>query len=272
MKICHSVLLTVCLSFCACDRHSEPASAAAAAADEPQREPSFQGRPLSYWMEQYLYNPPQAEAAIQSFGASAMPVVIDDLQSRDFERHRRAVLVCQSLGTNAQSALPYLEALLPKQSDELNVTGAITKTGTPGTFLLLQAFTNSSYSPAIKGEIIGALHYAYRRPGAPDPGPLIAYLTNQLTAPTAAVRRSAAELLGWVGQLPEISIGALGGLLDDPDAEVRRTAIASLGRFLHEKKAERFIRAGFEDANAEVRTAATNSLRELYPPPRPNYE
>jgi hypothetical protein len=46
---------------------------------------------------------------------------------------------------------------------------------------------------------------------------VVTYLTNQITAPVAAVQRDAAGMLGWIRQLPDISIGALGGLIADPD-------------------------------------------------------
>jgi hypothetical protein len=258
-------------------------------------QPSYQGEPISYWMQLYPRYPHQAMPAIKAMGAQAMPFIISDLRARDSKfdvwmggirrryewlpghsisesaRHRRAVMACHELGTNAQSALPDLEALLPKQSDELNVTGAIAKTGVPGTFVLLRAFTNASFSPAIKAEIIGALHGTYYLfPGSCDPSRPVIYLTNQLSAAAAAVRRDAAEALGWICQLPEISVPALGALLVDPDGQVRLKAITSLGRFKRDTNAASFLRAGLDDMDEDVRLAAANALRD--PLPRRNYE
>jgi len=152
-----------------------------------KQEPSYQGKPLTYWLQLYPDSPHRATLAIEAIGVDAMPWIISDLRATDTKlgvwlrhqrwfrwrsvpadiRHRQALMACRDLGTNARLALPDLEQLLPKQSDELNVTSTIARTGVEGTLMLLRSFTNVSYSPSIKAAIIGTLQLTYLSPNSP---------------------------------------------------------------------------------------------------------
>jgi len=264
-----------------------------------EKEPSYEGISFSEWMTLYPSNPDRASFAIRAMGKEALPFIRRDLRARDtkfdlwlraklrqqnwldwnslsaFRRNVNGIQGCAELGTNAEAALPELEALL---SHDLRmrreVVSAMMRTGTAGSFFLLRAFTNATYPSEIKAEVTGALQLMFWIPNSPDPTPTIRYLLNQLDITTPSVRRDAAEALGWIRQLPAVCIPALGTLISDADVEVRRAAVVSLGRFGAGTKthSEPLVRRAFDDSDLSVRTAATNALGRLYPPPPVDYE
>src|SRR5690348_9362973 len=107
-----------------------------------QREPSYQGRLLSSWLDDCNIDKTQlgvsAEAAVQQIGPESMPVLIRMLKRRDSDLKRRvmgnciefralglrvtsalcyqvrAAAACRALGPKAEAAIPALIELLPQ--------------------------------------------------------------------------------------------------------------------------------------------------------------
>jgi hypothetical protein len=257
------------------------------------KEPAYQGKPLSYWL-----NSPQegmkVNEAVLAIGPANMPFVRADLRARDSQvtlwfrrlmqkqsvinyhyvpahsRHERAIRACYILGTNAVVALPELEALLNEPKPNSQLAAAIGRTGLSGTLVLIRAMTHTNRE--VQSEATGAIQISYLGPNALDASPAINFLTNQLRHPLPEKRAEAANVLGLIHQNPQARLTALAQCVDDLDHRVRRSAVSSLGRIGRNSNAEPVIRRAFLDADPSVRIAATNALKRLYPPPRIDYE
>lgn len=137
------------------------------------REPSYQGKRLSDWMNDFEADKPEvrqeARDAIRKIGTNALPLIIEFIRSTNspaklrlmewskrqsmihfhftkaYEQHRKAFQACDALGPAAQSAIPALcERLYWPQpdSDALFLIGRIG--GSNAVLSSVQNLTNSS--------------------------------------------------------------------------------------------------------------------------------
>jgi len=210
-------------------------------------------------------------------------------------RHERGLRLCRILGTNAVSLLPDLERLFYREPQptnnieglaQLRVACAISGAGPEGALVLAHAFSHTNQ--ALRAIAAGALQLPYIG-GASDPTaailqlrsgglnpllpePTIAALGAQLQDSRTQKRLEAVFALGWVSSRPALSLPLLAARMNDPVPAVRRATVESLGFYKRNTNAGALIHVAFADADAGVRTAASNALQHLYPPPPPDYE
>ena len=234
-------------------------------ANPSAREPMFEGRPLSYYLDKQTYGELRTERdareSIRDFGTNAVPSLIEILNARESQfkaklrgilqsqplirfqstplsvRQRQAALACAELGPMAAPAIP---SLLPFVDDPDLAPAAIAALAMigPVTFPVL---TNALLAgiPAARIEAAGDLRYMLPREQAVPP------LLQALRDPLPNVRANAAGSLGFLGSNPTTVVPALMACLADTDLSVRTSAVQALGWF------------------GQNATAAISSLREL---------
>jgi HEAT repeat protein len=185
------------------------------------REPSYRGRPLTSWLEQYsdaalneVQRRSEAGKAIQAIGAEKAQRrllrmaeaqdspfrrwVIEKTENRHLRRWwlREAAMTqllgiagFEALGTNCASAVPELTRLMQDTNHAFTALRCLVYIGTPAETPICQALTN----------------------------------------PSPQIRSLAASQLSWVTDDIEVYLARLNGPLNDPDASVRFAAVQALG-------------------------------------------
>jgi HEAT repeat protein len=190
------------------------------------REPMFEGRPLSYWMQGYLQNSSEplqlsARAAMREIGTNAIPTLLRMLQKRDSPvklkliafsekqhmfkiEHVPARLVNYEaegafieLGPQAKSAVPELIAIYERNITEDSMA-------TTADVLI-------SVDPAAKG--------------------VVTALVKSLSNPNWKIRRNALISLLCIHSEPKVVVPELIKCLNDSHLEVREQAISGLGNY-----------------------------------------
>lgn len=215
------------------------------------KEPTFDGKPLSYYLDKQTYGELRTERdardSIRDFGTNAVPSLIAILDARESRfkarvrsllagqrlirfrsaplvvRQRQAALACAELGPMAAPAIPSLTRFVDHPEIAPAAIAALAMIG-PVTFPLL---TNalSGGIPAARIEAAGDLRYMLPREQAVSP------LLRALRDPLPGVRANAAGSLGFLGRHPHSVVPALLACLGDIDLSVRTSAVQALGWF-----------------------------------------
>jgi len=220
------------------------------------REPVYQGKPLSYWCEQYsasrwLYptNEPdkQAETAIRTIGTNAVPTLLRMFKATDsklklklFELaakqhlvvikwksaqllHYEALHGLFALGTDAQSAVPdlveiYNERHLLGILDLFSFMGPAAADAVPR---LVQETSDTNYN--VRFSALRALGQIHARPDLTVP-----VLTKSLRDPVLEIQGTAAAGLAAFGTDAKSAVPELIKALADPDPYVRGESASAL--------------------------------------------
>ena len=197
------------------------------------REPVFEGRTLSSWLERHVptsaadppYNSPgwrKADEALRRIGTNAIPTLLEMISARDrppfvrklmefarrrgwthwsyryaMSRHEEAEYAFQVLGANAVSAVPELIRIY-----EANL---------------------SPSSQRCAALALGHIGH--------DAQAAIPVLIRDFTHSNANVRFYAVSAVMHIGGKPEVVLPALVGALKDPDINVRWNALVGLSNF-----------------------------------------
>ncbi|EEF57880.1 HEAT repeat domain-containing protein [Pedosphaera parvula] len=202
------------------------------------REPVYQGKRLSYWLEQYEKGfkpgtpPPLAEEAIRHIGTNALPVLFKMITARDsqakklamhwsarqkvikfhFETdsamRRQALVGYSALGYTAEPQVPQLCLLLTNDSLPEVRMNAATVLGLIGGEARLAApallVTAKDTNFEVRNNSLWALSRIYGNPDLVIPG-----LIEALDDPYALARQNAAIALGRYGPLATNAVPAL---------------------------------------------------------------
>lgn len=218
------------------------------------QEPAYQGKRLSYWVNALKQRNEksrlQAEQALVSIGAPAVPALIAALKDPQLQDEAAAVL--GKIGAAAKDAVPALADPILRGDVFLgspckNALKAIGEPAVPG---LIEAMATSSNAtelaylmseigaPAVPGlirllekasipepRVAAAMAMGYMRQAGQEGVPA---LTAALQDKEALVRRAAARALGDIGSATPPMMTALKAALSDPDDGVRYSAGESL--------------------------------------------
>ena len=235
------------------------------------REPVYQGKRLSVWLDQYGTNHfptvrdgplgKEAETAIRRIGTNAIPVYLKILTTRDPPLKLKVMALVSNrwlarlqvrsvydyrwsgafgliaLGTEAKSALPALFGLLSDKDEWMRYVAG---------------FTLESLGPVAGDDLL----------------PL---LKNCLQDPDVMVQSEAIRILGQIHQKPDRVIPILVEILAKPQSpqytqRIRTDAIQALRQLGAEAKpAVPTLVALLNDADAPIRSAATNALKSIDP-------
>jgi hypothetical protein len=208
-------------------------------------EPVYQGKTFSAWLE---FDTPgqweEARAAIRQMGTNAIPPLLQRLRATDppfmlklvalaqkqnvitihyrppSSQHTAALMALQSLGPEAQGALPELLKIydqnpsLQVQAGMPQVFGSIGPAAKAAAPSLLQNMNNSGEFRRITiVRALGAIH------GEPDL--VVPALVKLLKDPNFGVRMEAVSALGAFGPLAKTAIPSLIELAKEPDKSIQ---------------------------------------------------
>ncbi len=270
------------------------------------KEPSYQGRSLSSWIE-HPSTPGQKEA-IRAIGANGIPTLLRLIQTketwwRDFAAkhpqnplvknfvpprlpaegfHQNAGAAFMTLGPIAKAALPDLTKLLdnPDFAIRGHAMRAIGGIGTEASILpMVQATTNAS-APVRQAAVFG-LGWEAQAARAKFPAELQSFQTHASEIVTALIARlddanpnvrlGAVQSLGYMGLLPDDVIPQLTRRLTDRDEDVQIRTIQTLGGFGNRaKSALPALNELLSDSKPRVREAARNALEKIAMPLPPH--
>jgi len=226
-----------------------------------EREPVYQGRPLSAWLEQYGTNQwslgqngeleKQAETAIRQIGTNALPMLLERLRARDTRLKQVMMIWMQKqklVHFNFKSANQcHVEAVAAYE-----VLGPLASAQVHS---LIDVLSNDS-SPVVRYGAASALGDI--GPEAKLAAPALCRATKD-SNPT--IRNNSFWALSRILPDPELTIPVLIAGLDDTDRTARENAAIALGRYGQQAKAA---------VPALVRTLSTNraagfSLKKIDP-------
>ena len=216
-----------------------------------QREPSYDGRTLSQWLEDFDLGAAnrceRAADAIDEIGTNAIPRLLSLLGAKDtpldeamaeindtqsimaidwdtaFDSHWRALRGFEALGDKAVAAIPTLATALERGENPAFVSFALASIGVEALPSLQSASTNQNHG--VRMSSIAALGIL----GA-EARPAIATLIACLTDANATVRRCAADALGRIGSEARDAVPSLEKAREDIDSGVRAAAALALKR------------------------------------------
>jgi hypothetical protein len=221
------------------------------------REPAYQGKRLSQWLEVSDRDQEareQATTAVRAIGREALPTLLNMIgrkdswlkrrllawdQQRDSSRlglagaardRRLAAAGFQMLGPAAKPAFPELARLFQDPELAQTVGWAILTVGPEAIAVLRGGLLNSNV--AIRYASASALSSAGTNGAVAVPD-----LIRALKDPHYAVRAAAAGALGRLHCEPARVVPTLAASLKDPDPIVRRVAVTALGEFGREASA-----------------------------------
>jgi hypothetical protein len=237
-----------------------------------EREPVYQGKRLSVWLDQYAANhgaggnrelEGQAEAAIRQIGTNAIPFYLELIATKDSPLK---IWLRMSVPETWLSRLHLHASSDYRLRGELGIMalGGDAKPAIPGLIASL-----SDKNPDVRFSALEALRVL--GPLAADASPS---LIKCLRDPDLRVAVSAVESLDSIRQKPEQAVPMLMELLARPTDPQRQAsfgilhhvAIRSLGQFGAQAKPAVPVLLGFlNDTKTYVRLDATNALKAIDP-------
>jgi HEAT repeat protein len=255
------------------------------------REPSYQGKRLSQWMDVLVPSDDapddashkQATEAIRHIGTNALPFLLAELQykespfdkaldwlneKRSFRELRgkakdehagRAVAGFRALGPAAKPAIPALAVMLDDPAVwgyEANALAAIGPDSLP-------TFTNSLTNQVadVRCKALSGLYYMAGQAEAAVPA-----ILPCLKDPKLSVRYHAVSALARIHKSVGLTIPALISCVEDRSGDMRWHVAKTLAAFGAEAKpAVPALLKLCEDTNKDVRSQATNALKAIDP-------
>jgi hypothetical protein len=256
-----------------------------------EREPRYQGRSLSYWIEEYWLEGPEEEQAIPIIGTNAFPFLLRWIRTPEPRYHftllpmvnklpqfmrpkwadndyiSRPLLSAHAFTALGNQATPVVPELTMIASDPRNP-------GPADMALTALSYMGSNGVPALVASIRNPSHpyrdrAVYLLGESKDLGPhtdvALVELIKQLEDPT--VSGWAARSLGRVKSRPDLVVPALARCLEKTNTarNVRWTATMSL--MWYYEKAEPalpYLTNALNDPDAEVRKSATNTVQQIH--------
>lgn len=253
----------------------------------PTREPVYQGKPLSAWLEDLnstsLYTQDSAKAAIREMGINAVPALVQVLRARDSrlksvlmdlagkqsvvrcrfrtaeERHLMAIKGCRASGPLARPAIPALIGFL-NHAETANEAAYSLVVVDQEIFPLTRAVTNEHYEVSIRCAAAARL-----ASGQYDETTVVAVLLRTLQDKKPEISSQAARALGVINRDPGLVIPALTECLSNPSALVRRESAGALGCFGPKaQSALPLLLKASEDGDRAVRKEAVAALKKIH--------
>ena len=239
-----------------------------------QREPVYQGKSLSYWLDQLEDRPYASEPmeAVRQVGTNAIPVLMSRLQTKAplssrlaesfSHRWKWAAAARESQRGRQAAARRRFSAVVGFEALGDSAEGSV-----PALLKLLRSEKLASDSIAAIVHSLGAIG-----PPARDavpclvkilpPGPYLNFSGNLPSRRFAEL--AACRALGQIHSKPELAIPALVKQAGSPRPAMRAAAVESLAQFgADAKPALRVIQQGLQDADEDVRRSCTNALQHL---------
>jgi len=226
-------------------------------------EPVYQGKPLSYWCEQYtktygqdanMASVKQAGIAIRAIGTNAIPTLLNMLKARDSKFKLKLIELAEKqhlINIKWKTAnFRRYEALRG-----FSALGPLAKPALPALIEMYNELGSYPFNaPEVIAEISGSMTEAI-------PGFII-----DTTCGNPSIRWRAVGRLGQMHAKPELAVPALTKCLHDESHIIRQTAAVSLAAFGSDAKSAvpELIKA-LADPSSDVRDAAASALQKIDP-------
>ncbi len=224
-------------------------------------EPTYQSRPLSYWLKGFYPGNPdptqkQAVDAVTQIGTNAVPTLVRMLQQKDSKLKLRLIQLIQMqhwVHFNFESSEKrHLEALAG-----LAFLGPKAKSAVP---VLLEIY-NEHHPGPYDNSLTMAQLLANMGPAAADAVPRFVQAT---TDTNSQIRFNAVNTLAQIHARPDLSVPALTASLRDPDETVRSMAALCLVDFgANARSAVPELTRLLADPDSDVREDAAEALKEI---------
>ena len=229
-----------------------------------QREPAYQGKPFSFWLDRYCWNfmassaegikeRNQAEVAVRQIGTNGLPVLLGMIKaanSHPWQDKANELLCMQSLISFRFSRRYDYRAAV----QGFILLGANAAPAVPA---LIELLTNSDPDVREAATIaLGAIK--------PEPEQAVLPLVQRINDTDGWVRFEAIRAIGQIHRKPELAVPALIGNLQSSNPQP--AAMAALAEFEEGAKSATPILLAFLDNPIEnFRTWATNALKRIDP-------
>jgi HEAT repeat protein len=249
--------------------------------------PSYQGRDINAWLADIASSTPsvrtQAEAAFRAMGTNAVPTLVALMGTREdtrvsfyvkgwakllglrktvtleAERHWRAAKALRAIGPSATAAIPSLTELLGQPQTRDKAVFALAGLGPEAVGSLTRALSNQDAAVRLTAASVMGRFGSDARSAVPA-------LVHCLADTSAPVRQQAAQSLGQLADQADLVIPALTAALSDSDPGVRMSTALALAAF--KGKAESAVTPllkAKQDPVEDVRQAAMNALSQIRP-------
>jgi len=227
-----------------------------------QQEPLYQGKPVTYWLDQLDLKPDASEPreALRQIGTNAIPILINRLRSkaplssRLVERYSFRWNWARRENERGEAAANRRRA---SAAIGFVVLGDSARDSVPTLLKLIRSERIESTSISAMVDSVGAIG-----PAASEAVPCLVGLLPP--APCQYfTRRAACEALGSIHSKPELAIPALIKATSG-HPWIRPAAVEALAQFGEDARpALRVFEQGLQDPDENVRQSCTNALRSL---------
>jgi HEAT repeat protein len=249
-----------------------------------QREPLYENRPLSYWLDQ-LGAPPsdyekeRAEAAVKAIGSAALPTLVKWMKARDTRLRRRLIEIFESqpLFTSpirrserqrmrayrgfqvlGDDAIPTLNRLLNQGESAGEAALMLRLLGSIGLEPLVMALTNSDARVRVRAVRNLGPYGVEAKPYLPE----VAKLIKDSDAGVQAGARRTLEVIGR--QNADAVVPAVLPYLADTDPGTRKRAVEILSGFASREA----LRSAVTLAKVEGDVDIQKLVEQVHPTPR----
>ena len=250
-----------------------------------QREPEYQGRPLSQWLDAYNQSKSMDKTApiseaIRAMGTNSLPFLLAHIKHLDsplkvklcalLGRQRilklpfygadpyrsTSILALSALGSQAATLCPELSRVAQNPDTSWWGMLSLLAIGTNSMPYLVAVCQNTNLQTRTHAVLMMSMVANMPRPG---------FSWGWMKAP---VNGRPLLMLGWA--VTGADVRGMAALLDHPDAAVRRAAAEALGRFgppyTNElNSAVPALMKAMKDADPEMRVAARETLKKIDP-------
>ena len=249
------------------------------------REPVYQGKRLSFWLQRYSPDgdSPEVDDALRMMGTNAIPTLLENLQAKDSllklnlaalgvhytpaeTRHMRAEKGLKALGADASNAVPSLIEIYERGRSSsagraaANVLAEIGPSAKQAIPALVKSATSTNSQ--VRAFAVYTLGRMALEPEVVDP-----VLIKSLHDPDREVRYNAAfglSALAFMGGDAKVAVPALVETLKDTYGTARAAAAMALGHIHAEPRlAVPTLIESLHDPDVFVRTHAAASLGEF---------
>ncbi len=214
---------------------------------------------------------PDIVREIEAMGDTAVPSLIDSMNSSDKAQRHQAIEILGRIGQDADTALPRLmEALKdPEAQIRRNAAWAIGRVGgEPGDIMPALLDTATDIQWDVRADAVWAMGKVVENQAEWDAldSDLVASIMAFLDDHSLHVRWSAAWSLARFGPGAESALQSLVDTLEDDHAKVRASAASALGRIAsshHEELVGEALSKAMNDESPLVRSRASAALQSL---------
>ena len=190
-----------------------------------QREPVYQGKPLSEWLKPYAYQPwrnyHEANEAVRHIGTNAIPTLLRLVRINDSDLKARLMAFAQRQHIIKVEYIP-AQGWHSAAGAAFGVLGTKGQSAVPGLLEIL----NQDLS--LDSDVCAVYALSAIGPPAQQAVPaLLRYVTNA----NVNLRRASVQALGAIHADPDKVVPVLIGAMHDRDPYVQREAICALERF-----------------------------------------